>query len=382
MTESKSFNRTATVLLTVMVVFAMMPILLIVIASFSSESSLIRNGYTYLPEEWSFDAYYYMVKQGVMIVRSYGVSFLVTFAGTAISVILTTMLAYPMSRKSFKYRNALAFFVFFTMLFNGGIVPSYIMWTKFFQIKNTIWALIIPNYLVTAFNVILVKNYYQNSVPDSLIEAAQLDGASELKIFFKVMLPLAVPTVATISLFTGICYCDMCNLRESNIVKADDGSLWIETKRQKTGTPENVRLLDIAITIIEKYKGMAPDGKLFPMLHNTSFNPHLKKIAKQCGIDRNLCFHQARHTFASVVCISQGVPIETVSKIMGHRNISTTQRYAKITQEKIDRDVTALSFNIEDKFTLQGIDSEPSHILKDVSRRKYRPSKRPMKKEQ
>ena len=182
------------------------------------------------------------------------------------------------------------------------------------------------------------------------------------------------------SAFTGICYCDMCNLRESNIVKADDGSLWIETKRQKTGTPENVRLLDIAITIIEKYKGMAPDGKLFPMLHNTSFNPHLKKIAKQCGIDRNLCFHQARHTFASVVCISQGVPIETVSKIMGHRNISTTQRYAKITQEKIDRDVTALSFNIEDKFTLQGIDSEPSHILKDVSRRKYRPSKRPMTK--
>ena len=141
-----------------------------------------------------------------MIVRSYGISFLVTFAGTAASVIITTMLAYPMSRKSFKYRNVLAFFVFYTMLFNGGIVPSYIMWTKFFQIKNTIWALIIPNYLVTAFNVILVKNYYQNSVPDSLIEAAQLDGASELKIFFKVMLPLAVPTVATISLFTGICY--------------------------------------------------------------------------------------------------------------------------------------------------------------------------------
>ena len=92
------------------------------------------------------------------------------------------------------------------MLFNGGIVPPYIMWTKFSISKNTIWALIIPNYLVSAFNVILVKNYYQNSVPDSLIEAAQLDGASELKIFFKVMLPLAVPTVATISLFTGICY--------------------------------------------------------------------------------------------------------------------------------------------------------------------------------
>ena len=205
-TESKSFNRVATIILTILVIIAMLPILLIVIASFSAESSLIRNGYTYWPEQWSLDAYYYMVKQSIMILRSYGVSFLVTFVGTALSVIITTMLAYPMSRKSFKYRNALAFFVFFTMLFNGGIVPSYIMWTKFFHIKNTIWALIIPNYLVSAFNVILVKNYYQNSVPDSLIEAAQLDGASELKIFFKVMLPLAVPTVATISLFTGICY--------------------------------------------------------------------------------------------------------------------------------------------------------------------------------
>ena len=206
MTESKSFNRAATIILTVLVVIAMMPILLIVIASFSSETSLIRNGYSFWPESFSLDAYYYMVKQGVMIARSYGVSFFVTIVGTLLSVILTTMLAYPMSRKSFKYRNVLAFFVFFTMLFNGGIVPSYIMWTRFFHIKDTIWALIIPNYLVTAFNVILVKNYYQNSIPDSLIEAAQLDGASELKIFFKVMLPLAVPTVATISLFTGICY--------------------------------------------------------------------------------------------------------------------------------------------------------------------------------
>ena len=147
-----------------------------------------------------------MIKQGRLILRSYGVSFFVTFFGTAVSVLLTTMLAYPMSRKSYRYRNVLAFFVFFTMLFNGGIVPSYIMWTRFFHIKDTIWALMIPNYLVSAFNVILVKNYFQNSIPDSLIEAAQLDGASEFKIFFKVMLPLAIPAVATISLFTGIAY--------------------------------------------------------------------------------------------------------------------------------------------------------------------------------
>lgn len=206
MTESKPFNRVATIILAIFVVIALMPVILIVIASFTEETELIRNGYTYLPKGWSLDAYYYMVKQGVTIVRAYGVSFFVTILGTAFSVLLTTMLAYPMSRKSFKYRNVLAFFVFFTMLFNGGIVPSYIMWTRFFHIKDTIWALMIPNYLVTAFNVILVKNYYSNSIPDSLLEAAQIDGATEMTVFRKIMLPLAVPTVATISLFTGLCY--------------------------------------------------------------------------------------------------------------------------------------------------------------------------------
>lgn len=206
MTESKGFNRFATIVLAILVIIALLPIVLIVIASFTSETALLQNGYSFFPKEWSTAAYYYMVKQGITIVRSYGISFLVTIVGTVISVLLTTMLAYPMARGSFKGKNILAFFVFFTMLFNGGIVPSYIMWTRVFHIQNTIWALIIPNYLVSAFNVILVKNYYQNSIPDSLIEAAQIDGATEFTIFRKVMLPLAVPTVATISLFTGLCY--------------------------------------------------------------------------------------------------------------------------------------------------------------------------------
>lgn len=206
MTESKTFNRVATILMTILVILVMMPILLIVIASFTKESSLLKYGYSFLPKQLSLDAYYYIIKQGVVIARSYQVSFIVTIGGTAISVLLTTMLAYPMSRKSFRYRNVLAFFVFFTMLFNGGIVPSYIMWSKYIHIKDTIFALIIPNYLVSAFNVILVKNYFTNSIPDSLVEAAQIDGASEFRIFIKIMLPLAVPTVATISLFTGICY--------------------------------------------------------------------------------------------------------------------------------------------------------------------------------
>ena len=206
MIESKTFNRAATVILSVLVIIALLPIVLIVIASFTDETALLRDGYSFFPAALSTDAYYYMVKQGAVIMRAYGVSFLVTTVGTLGSVVLTTMLAYPMSRKSFKYANVLSFFVFFTMLFNGGIVPSYIMWTRFFHIKNTLWALLIPNYLVTAFNVILVKNFYANNVPDALVEAAQIDGASELQIFYKIMFPLARPVVATVSLFTGLCY--------------------------------------------------------------------------------------------------------------------------------------------------------------------------------
>ena len=206
MTESKSFNRVATIILTFLVIVTLLPIVLLVIASFTKEQVLVQNGYTFFPKALSLDAYYYMVRQRAVIVRSYGVSFLVTILGTVMSVVVTTTLAYPMARKSFRYKNVLSFFVFFTVLFNGGIVPSYIMWSRFFHIKNTIWALIIPNYMVTAFNVILVKNFYQNNVPDALVEAAQIDGASELKTFYSIMFPLSRPVVATISLFTGLCY--------------------------------------------------------------------------------------------------------------------------------------------------------------------------------
>lgn len=178
------------------------------------------------------------------------------------------------------------------------------------------------------------------------------------------------------SVFTGICYCDMRELTEANIVRDEDGSLWIQTERQKTGTPEVVRLMELPLSIIEKYRGMAPDGRLFPMLTKESMNRHLKKMAEMCGIERDVSLHDARHTFASVICLSQGVPIETLSKVMGHKHIKTTQQYAKVTQDKIDGDMTALDCNIGGKFSLNGIDSAPSTILKDISRRRRNPSKR------
>ena len=204
--DTKNFKAVATIVLGILTVMALLPIILIVIASFTDETTLLRSGYSFFPEKWSTDAYVYMIQQGSTIFRAYGISILVTVIGTVVSVLITTMIAYPMSRRNFKYKNALAFFVFFTMLFNGGVVPSYMMWTQVFNIKNTIWALIIPNYLCGAFNIFLVRNYYSNSIPEALIESAQIDGASELTIFFKIIFPLAIPTVATISLFTALIY--------------------------------------------------------------------------------------------------------------------------------------------------------------------------------
>lgn len=204
--DVRQFRIFATVVMAVLAVVTLLPIALIFIASVTDEGVLISTGYTFFPRKLSLDSYYYMVKQSAMITRAYGVTLFVTAAGTLLSVLITASLAYPISRKDFRWKGALSFFVFFTMLFNGGVVAAYIMWSRIFDIKNTLLALMVPNYLVTAFNVFLVRNYYANSIPDAVIESAQIDGASELKIFIRIMLPLAVPVIATISLFTALIY--------------------------------------------------------------------------------------------------------------------------------------------------------------------------------
>jgi putative aldouronate transport system permease protein len=202
----KNFTIFSVIILSVLALAGLAPFILIFIASFTKESELILNGYSFFPKTLSFDAYRYMVNQANIIIRAYGVSIVVTSVGTFVSVVITAMLAYPLSRADFKYRNLLTFIVFFTMLFSGGIVPAYIMWTRVFAIKNTLLALIVPTYLMNAFNVLLVRSYYTNNVPSSLIESAQIDGAGELRIFFKIMLPLSIPAIATIGIFTGLAY--------------------------------------------------------------------------------------------------------------------------------------------------------------------------------
>lgn len=152
------------------------------------------------------------------------------------------------------------------------------------------------------------------------------------------------------STFTGLAYVDLHKLSWKDIITEDDGSLWISTNRQKSHTEFNVKLLNIPIQIMEYYKGLAPDGKVFPHMSLGQVNVGLKRIARNCGINRALSFHQARYTFASQICLSQGVPIESVSRMLGHKHIQTTQRYARLNNEKISNDMQQLSARLSTKF--------------------------------
>jgi len=143
--------------------------------------------------------------------------------------------------------------------------------------------------------------------------------------------------------YTGLAYIDLKLLRAENIRTSFDGNQWIMTHRHKTDTPVNVPILDIPMELIERYKGVSKKGYILPILSNQKMNQYLKDVAEACGIEKNITFHMARHTFATTVTLSQGVPIESVSKMLGHTQIKTTQIYARITNEKISRDMAVLA---------------------------------------
>ncbi len=185
---------------------AVVPMILLVMSSITDNDTLISNGYSFFPEKFSLYAYEYIFKTGNTVIHAYGVSIVLTIIGTVLSLLLTTLLAYALSKKDLPGRNLLTFYVFFTMLFNGGLVPTYMNYTNVFGIKNTFLALLIPNLLANGFNILLVKSYFVTGVPYEIIESSLMDGASEFTIFSKIVLPLSKPIVATIGLFSGIAY--------------------------------------------------------------------------------------------------------------------------------------------------------------------------------
>lgn len=181
-----------------------LPLLLILAASFTSERPLAINGYRFIPEELSFTAFTYIFKSPKQILTSYGVTIFVTVVGTFFSVIFTGMLAYTIARKDFKLSRILSFLVFFTLLFSGGMVPSYIMISKYYHLKDTVWAMMLP-YIIMPWHVFLMKGFFAD-IPVSLVEAAKIDGSSEVNTFFKIIIPISKPAFATIGLFCAFTY--------------------------------------------------------------------------------------------------------------------------------------------------------------------------------
>jgi putative aldouronate transport system permease protein len=204
---ARKFSLSQSLIMLIIVLFSvacLYPFIMVISGSLSTEQDIAAFGYTLLPKHVTFDSYKILLLGSNRIVNAYGVSILVTVVGTAISLLLTAMGAYALSRRSFKLRGVLSVYVIITMLFNGGLVPWYIICVRYLELKDTLWALILPS-LANAFNLFLIRNFMY-SIPEEIHESAKIDGAGEFRIFYRLIAPLALPVLATVGLFTALGY--------------------------------------------------------------------------------------------------------------------------------------------------------------------------------
>lgn len=202
--STKVFNVICYTVVTLVALVCVIPFVMLVSGSFSSEQAIRMQGYSILPRDFSLEAYQLIFKTPITVLRAYGVSIFITIAGTVLGLLLTTITAYVLSRKDFKYRNVFSFFFYFTTLFNGGMVCTYIYYIRYLHLKDSYWAMILPG----MFNVfyLLIMRTFVSAVPTALIEAAKIDGAGEFRTFFSVVLPLLKSGMATIGLFLALGY--------------------------------------------------------------------------------------------------------------------------------------------------------------------------------
>jgi putative aldouronate transport system permease protein len=185
-------------------VACLVPLWLVVSASFSEENDIAKYGYALIPRHFTTYAYEYILREPSQILRSYGVTATVTIIGTVVGLFIMSLLGYVLSRPNFPFRRQLSFFVFFTLLFNGGLVPWYIVVTQLLHLKDTLGALVMP-YLVVPWFVLLLRTFMAQ-LPEEMLDAARMDGASEWRIFFQIVLPLSTPALATVGLFCILLY--------------------------------------------------------------------------------------------------------------------------------------------------------------------------------
>ncbi|MBW4082522.1 carbohydrate ABC transporter permease [Paenibacillus sp. S150] len=204
--ENRGWQWLSHIIMVVISMACLFPFALLVMASFTDEQEIIRDGYSFFPGRFSVDAYLYLGNKIGEIAHAYGITLLITVVGTVVGVAVTAMLAYPLSKPDMPYRNLAAFLIFFTLLFNGGLVPTYLIYTQVLGIKNTIWALIVPGLLANGFNVLLMRSYFSTAIPAAVIESANIDGAGEFRTFHSIVIPLSTPILATVGLFQLVLY--------------------------------------------------------------------------------------------------------------------------------------------------------------------------------
>lgn len=202
---SKPANFVLNIIFLIMALACVIPVLLVVAISFSAEESITEYGYQFIPKIFSLEGYTFLLSQGTMITRALGISLFVTIAGTVIGVLLTTLMGYVLSRPDYKLNGFLTMVVFIPMVFNGGLVSTYYIVSQFLGLKDSIWALILP-LSVSSFNVVVCRTFFKTTIPESLVESAKMDGASQLVIFGRIVLPISLPVLATIGLFLCFAY--------------------------------------------------------------------------------------------------------------------------------------------------------------------------------
>ncbi|MEF3303313.1 carbohydrate ABC transporter permease [Paenibacillus sp. GYB003] len=203
--KSVAFSVFAYTVVAAAALVCLFPFLLILSGSLTPNESIVRDGYRLIPKQFSLEAYKTIFASPGPILKAYGVTTFVTVVGTSIGLFMTTMAGYVLQRKDFKYRNKAMFYIYFTTLFSGGLVPWYIMMTSYLHLTNTYAALIFPS-LASPFLIILMRSFIQSTIPDEVIESAKIDGANDFKIYYRIVVPLAMPGIATVGLFMALGY--------------------------------------------------------------------------------------------------------------------------------------------------------------------------------
>ncbi len=207
------FNAIGYGLITFLSILCIVPFYLIVIGSFTDEMAVIRDGFRLIPAKWSLEAYRLLFQSGKQVASAYGITIFLSVTGPVIGLFMQSMAGYVLQRRDFRFRNGIAFFIYFTTLFGGGLIPWYILIVQYLHLKDNILAMLVPQ-LVSAWNIIMLKNFMK-SIPDEITESAKIDGAGDFTIYWKLIMPLSVPGLATIGMFMALGYWNdwfLCNL--------------------------------------------------------------------------------------------------------------------------------------------------------------------------